>query len=218
MLRSVSALAGAAEGAGYEDDGKAGEQRRAGGRAQPAGGDPDDGDPDEACDGEPDVVDEKAPDLLGDARDPAHQARAPAARRPRALQAGTLASAIAPKPAISPRIARSSPGQATPMPSPSQKAPKPERMTPTVNFSVFSGTCAIGRCRAKPNAATMTSASAAPALAGSRSPAPPALTAITMNTTSVPSIMQIWNAAPNATASKPAPRAPSSSIASRSFA
>ena len=60
------------------------------------------------------------------------------------------------------------------MPSPIQKAPNPERITPTMNFSVFSGTRDIGALSKKPTALTSSSATNAPALAGSNSPAPPA--------------------------------------------
>src|SRR5262249_38062974 len=43
-------------------------------------------------------------------------------------------------PAISPRSAASLPGQDTPAPSPAQKMPNETSMTPTPNFSAFSGT------------------------------------------------------------------------------
>src|SRR3984893_1098061 len=85
-----------------------------------------------------------------------------------------------------PPIARSAPGQDTPRPSPVQKMPNAESMTPTANLSVFSGTRATGRCTTKPTPATSRHAAAAPALAGINIPRP-ALSAITMNTTSSPS-------------------------------
>src|SRR5712671_1905346 len=85
-----------------------------------------------------------------------------------------------------PTIARSAPGHATPRPSPVQKRPNADSMTPTANLSVFSGTRASGRCTTKPTPATSRHAATAPALAGTSVPRP-ALRAITMNTTSSPS-------------------------------
>src|SRR5262245_49198158 len=80
-------------------------------------------------------------------------------------------------------MARSSPGHGTPSPSPVQKTPKAESMTPTANLSVFSGTRSSGRCSAKPNVATTKQAASAPRLAAPTRPRP-APTAITINTTS----------------------------------
>src|SRR3984893_2816585 len=83
-------------------------------------------------------------------------------------------------------MARSAPGQSTPSPSPVQNTPKADNITPTANFRVFSGTRASGRCTTNPTQATSRQAASAPALAGNNIPRP-ALSAITMNTTSSPS-------------------------------
>src|SRR5436190_1756463 len=82
--------------------------------------------------------------------------------------------------------ARSCPGQSRPNPSPVQKTPNAESMTPTANFNVFSGTRDSGRCTRLPTKRTRAQAKSAPRLAGSSSP-PPAPTAMTINTTSRPS-------------------------------
>src|SRR6266436_3842531 len=88
--------------------------------------------------------------------------------------------------AANPTIAKSPPGQATPRPSPVQKTPNADSMTPTANLRVFSGTRDSGRCTIKPTAATARQAATAPTLAGMSMPRP-APSAITMNTTSNPS-------------------------------
>ena len=46
--------------------------------------------------------------------------------------------------ASTPRIAASEPGQSAPAPSAAQKVPKVVSITPTANFTVFSGTAASG--------------------------------------------------------------------------
>src|SRR5712692_2134146 len=98
----------------------------------------------------------------------------------------TAATATMRNSAANPRIARSSPSQGTPRPSPVQNTPNADSMTPTVNLSVFSGTRASGRRKARPTAATSAQAASAPMLAGTRRPRP-APTAMTTNTTSSPS-------------------------------
>src|SRR6267154_1941827 len=88
--------------------------------------------------------------------------------------------------AANPTIAKSAPGQGTPRPSPVQKTPNADSMTPTANLSAFSGIRAKGRRTMRPTAATARHAKTAPALAGMSIPRPPP-SAITMNTTSSPS-------------------------------
>ena len=92
------------------------------------------------------------------------------------------------------RIDRSAPGQSTPRPSPTQNRPNAESMTPTANLSAFSGTWDRGLCASAPIASTRTAAESAPRLAGHSMPLP-APTAITMKTTSVPSMSTALNAA-----------------------
>src|SRR6266581_4483642 len=120
-------------------------------------------------------------------RDPFHSALPPrasgAARREIRT---TAAAAAARKSAAIPAIARSSPGQWNPRPSPTQNAPNAESSTPTANLSVFSGIFASGRCTAQPTTTTSAQAASAPRLAGTSRP-PAAPTASTMKTTSSPS-------------------------------
>ena len=52
--------------------------------------------------------------------------------------------------------AASRPGQVTPAPSPLQKMPKAVSITPTPNFSVFSGTRESGACTTMPASSTTT--------------------------------------------------------------
>src|SRR6266571_2987494 len=118
------------------------------------------------------------------------------ARMPRAKPASSTNSAAMP------RIARSSPGQWSPRPSPTQNAPNAERSTPTANLSVFSGILASGRCTAQPAIATSAQAASAPRLAGTSKP-PTAPTASTMKTTSSPSSTTALNAVTTAIASQP---------------
>ena len=83
-------------------------------------------------------------------------------------------------------MARSSPGQCTPAPSPTQKTPKLLSMTPTTVLMVFSGTSLNWRATTRPTAATSTAAAAAASAARpKRCWAAPRL--ITIKATSVPS-------------------------------
>src|SRR5882762_508989 len=128
------------------------------------------------------IVDEQAGQLTKGSSQHVHD---------KATALGRRAMTTAARPTIRNRaakttIARSAPGQATPRPSPVQKMPNADSITPTANLSVFSGTRASGRCTTIPTPATSRHAARAPALAGTSSPRP-ALSAITMNTTSSPS-------------------------------
>ena len=128
------------------------------------------------------VVDEQADKLADDRADRAHDA-ATLVRRP---SSATTASAVTRNSAMKPRMARSSPGQLTPRPSPVQNRPNADSSTPTANFSLFSGTRASGRCTTSPASATSAQAAKAAALTATSAPRP-ADTAMTMNTTSRPS-------------------------------
>src|SRR5262249_30652399 len=123
-----------------------------------------DRDPGEHGDGEAAVVDEQCDQLARPIEDPGHVERS--TPRPRVRQRATMERAKARKAAMRPRTDQSSPGQARPAPSPTQKAPKAESRTPTRNFSVFSGMRANGRCRTIPSAITTSSAAPAPRPAG----------------------------------------------------
>src|SRR5262249_17587759 len=72
------------------------------------------------------------------------------------------ASEMATKKTKMPKSDKSSPGQATPSPSPVQKTPKVVSMRPTRYLSVFSGTLESGRCTARPTASTAMKAASAP--------------------------------------------------------
>ena len=80
------------------------------------------------------------------------------------------------KPKVKIRMDQSSPGQFKPTPSPTQKAPKADKRTPTQNFSVFSGIAVSGLWMASPSSTTHNSAAKAPMLAGINKPTPPAPT------------------------------------------
>src|SRR5882762_1593846 len=127
------------------------------------------------------VVDEKSHKLPDHAGEEFHDDTWASRRRTTTASAETQRRSTA-----KPRIARSAPGQEMPSPSPVQKRPKADSITPTVNLSVFSGTRASGRCTTSPTTATSAQAASAPMLAGTSSPRP-APTAITTNTTSSPS-------------------------------
>src|SRR5262249_290152 len=75
------------------------------------------------------------------------------------------ASEMAMKKTKIPKSAKSSPGQATPSPSPVQNTPNVVSMRPTTYFSVFSGTLESGRCTARPTASTAMKAASAPSAA-----------------------------------------------------
>src|SRR4051812_29777559 len=64
-----------------------------------------------------------------------------------------------------PRREALSPGQSTPAPSAAQKMPNDVNITPTANFSVFSGTRASGARTTMPTTATRTRAIPAPSAA-----------------------------------------------------
>src|SRR5256885_4704347 len=167
---------------GEQGEERAGQEHHAGGRSR-----------DQVChdrcndddrdggDGEHAVIDEQSDQLARNAGEHSHGATASGRLTATAARAATSRNSAA-----KPTMARSAPGQATPRLSPVQKTPKAESMTPTVNLRAFSGTRASGRCRTNPAPATRAQAPSAPALAGRRSPRP-ALTAITMKTTSSPS-------------------------------
>src|SRR5215469_16716210 len=97
--------------------------------------------------------------------------------------------------------AKSWPGQAIPSPSPVQKTPNADSITPTPNLRVFSGTRDSGRWSIAPAARTSAQAASAPRLAGNSNPRP-APTAITMNTTSRPSSSTALSAVIPATQSR----------------
>src|SRR6202042_2418699 len=141
------------------------------------------------------VVDEQTEQLLDDCADHASAAAL-------GLRSATRAKATARNRAIKARIAASPPGHPTPRLSPVQNRPKADSITPTANFSAFSGTRASGRWIAAPTAATATQAARAPALASPRSPRP-APTAMTMNATSIPSMSTVLNAVKPPIQSKP---------------
>src|SRR6266480_5275617 len=167
---------------GEQDGERAGQKHDAGGgsRGQACHDRCNDDDRDEG-DGEHAVSDEQSDQLARNAGEHFHSA-APTGR----LTATVARAATSRKSPAKPTMARSAPGQATPRPSPVQKTPKAESMTPTVNLRAFSGTRARGRCRTNPAIATRAQAPSAPALAGRKSPRP-APTAMTMKTTSRPS-------------------------------
>src|SRR6202034_9310 len=152
------------------------------------------------------VVDEEADQLRNDCADHACSANC-------GLRSTTSAAATARDRAANARIAASPPGQSTPRLSPVQNRPKAESITPTANLSAFSGTRASGRWTAAPTAATTTQAARAPALASPRRPRP-APTAMTMNTTSIPSMSTILNAVAPPTQSNPC-ATPRPSVSSR---
>src|SRR5580765_8351390 len=141
-----------------------------------AGGDP------------PIVADEEVPPETADRADVLHpraSCAGPSACRLR-RSARTRTNEYRPTKPITPRIARSPPGQSTPAPSPPQKIPKLVSNTPTANLSVFSGTRASGPRTTKPATTTATTAAAAAAAARPRRPwVAPKVT--TMKATSRPS-------------------------------
>src|SRR5439155_1494189 len=97
----------------------------------------------------------------------------------------------------------SSPGQSAPAPSADQKIPNVVNITPTANFSVFSGTRASGARTSTPTTATSTSAIPAPRAA--RAMLPCALPNVsTMNATSSPSSSTPLNESVNPYQSRPA--------------
>src|SRR5215472_19184159 len=103
--------------------------------------------------------------------------------------------------------AASFPGQDTPAPSAPQKMPNEVSMTPTANFSVFSGTRASGACTTTPTMATTTTA--ATALSAARPTFPwLAPNVMAMNTTSSPSSSTPLNDRVNADQSWTQPRRP----------
>src|SRR5271166_977914 len=79
-------------------------------------------------------------------------------------------AAVAAKTPMSTRIMTSPPGQCTPAPSPTQKTPKLESITPTASFIEFSGISESCRATMKPTSATMIAAAAALAAASPRRP------------------------------------------------
>src|SRR5882672_537137 len=160
--------------------------------AQDERGEPD---PGEDAEGKPQILDEQPEDLAGGGNEPFHPTVSLRA-------SGAAAAATARNSAAMPRIARSSPGQWKPRPSPTQNTPNAESSTPTANLSVFSGIRASGWYTTQPATATSTQAARAPTLAGTSSP-PAAPTASTMNTTSSPSSTTALNAVMTAIASQP---------------
>src|ERR1700704_7038039 len=112
-------------------------------------------------DGEHAVIDEQSDQLARNAGERSHGATSSGR-----LTAAAARAATSRKSAAKPMMARSAPGQATPRPSPVQKTPNADSMTPTANLRVFSGTRASGRCTAKPAMATREQAASAPRLAG----------------------------------------------------
>src|SRR6266571_3451605 len=158
-------------------------------------------DPREDAEREPRILDEEAGDLPGGGGEPFHSALPPRASGAALREIRTTAAAAAArKSAAIPAIARSSPGQWNPRPSPTQNAPNAESSTPTANLSVFSGIFASGRCTAQPTTTTSAQAASAPRLAGTSRP-PAAPTASTMKTTSSPSSTTALNAVTSAIAS-----------------
>src|SRR6266581_6516138 len=160
-------------------------------------------DPREDAERDPRILHEEAGDLPGGGGEPFHSALPPRASGAALREIRTTAAAAAArKSAAIPAIARSSPGQWNPRPSPTQNAPNAESSTPTANLSVFSGIFASGRCTAQPTTTTSAQAASAPRLAGTSRP-PAAPTASTMKTTSSPSSTTALNAVTIAIASHP---------------
>src|SRR6266581_1741878 len=159
-------------------------------------------DPREDSEREPRILDEQPCDLAGGRGEPFHGTIPPrGCAAYRLCEIRPAAAADAPRKSTAmPRIARSSPGQWNPRPSPTQNAPNAESSTPTANLSEFSGIFASGPCTAKPTITTRAQAASAPRLAGTSRP-PAAPTASTMKTTSSPSSTTALNAVTTAIAS-----------------
>src|SRR5258706_3237504 len=125
------------------------------------------------------VVEEEPGDFAKQVEDASH---AKAARRAARMPIEAAASNTV----MSARIAASPYGQWTPMPSPNQKSPNAETITPTANLSAFSGTRDSGRLSNAAATATATQAAIAPSVAGA-SMFPAAPRPITITRTSPPS-------------------------------
>src|SRR5258706_2101535 len=125
------------------------------------------------------VVEEEPGDFAKQVEDASH---AKAVRRAARMPIEAAASNTA----MSARIAASPYGQWTPMPSPNQKSPNAETITPTANLSAFSGTRDSGRLSNAAATATATQAPIAPIVAGT-SMFPAAPIPITITITSTPS-------------------------------
>src|SRR5258706_5276616 len=141
------------------------------------------------ADRQPGIADEHLEQPAGDLAQDIHGVITPLGCRPRAAVPNPTSRNAAAKTGI----IRSAPGHAIPRPSPVQKTPNAQRITPTANLSVFSGTRASGRRTIAPIARTTTQAASAPSDAGTSRPRPEP-TAITMNTTSRPSSSTALNA------------------------
>src|SRR5258706_14190425 len=177
------------------------------GVVQQDGGDREDR---EHGDGEAAVVEEEAGDVAKEMEEPRHGATGLRAAR-------TPTNAVASRPPMSTKIVASPQGHCAPMPSPNQKSPNAETMTPTANLSEFSGTRESGPLRTAAASATTMHAARAPTVAGSSVP-PAAPIPITITITSIPSSITALNATRLAIASQRFARAPSSLSAWRSRA
>src|SRR6202140_3328810 len=107
---------------------------------------------------QPGIADEHLEQPAGDLAQDIHCSITPLGCRTTVAAPSPTSRNAAPKA----RIIRSPPGHAIPRPSPVQKTPNAQRITPTANLSVFSGTRASGRCTMAPMARTTTHAANAP--------------------------------------------------------
>src|SRR6185437_9594670 len=124
----------------------------------------DDQDQDRRKAGQAPVIDEQLHDFGERGLEPVHLTTRNAPRRSGRSQR-TAPTETTMNSTRMPSSDRSPPGQSAPSPSPDQNTPNDVSISPTTNFSMFSGIFDSGRCTTSPTTRITSTAAAAPRLA-----------------------------------------------------